>query len=68
MVDRYIHLHEDTPFTVEQFAAIYQPLESAVFNEVLPVEIVIPILFSAAAEDSSWSTLTPSRAAHSRIC
>ena len=32
MVDRYIHLHGDAPFTIEQFAAIYQPLESAVFN------------------------------------
>ncbi|HSE23462.1 MAG TPA: hypothetical protein VLB68_17470 [Pyrinomonadaceae bacterium] len=30
---------------------------------------VIRVLnFSAAAEDSSWSTRTPSRAAHSRIC
>jgi len=52
MVDRYIHLHQDAPFTVEQFAAIYQPLESAVFNEVLPVEIVIPILFIKFSFDS----------------
>lgn len=52
MVDRYIHLHADAPFTVEQFAAIYQPLESALFNEILPVEIVIPILFIKFEFDS----------------
>jgi hypothetical protein len=45
MVDRYIHLHEDSSFTIEKFAPIYQPLETAVFSEALPVEIVIPILF-----------------------
>jgi hypothetical protein len=53
MVDRYIHLHEDAPFTIEQLAAIYQPLESALFNEVLPVEIVIPILFIKFSFDSA---------------
>jgi hypothetical protein len=45
MVDRYIHLHGEAPFTIEQFAPIYKPLESALLNDILPVDIVIPILF-----------------------
>ena len=52
MVDRYIHLHEDGPFSIEKFAPIYQPLESALFNEVLSVEIVVPILFMKFDFDS----------------
>lgn len=45
IVDRYIHLHGDAPFSVEHFAPIYLPLESGIFKETLPIDIVVPILF-----------------------
>lgn len=45
IVDRYIHLHGDAPFSVERFAPIYLPLESGIFKEALPIDIVVPILF-----------------------
>lgn len=45
IVDRYIHLHGDAPFSVERFAPIYLTLESGIFKETLPIDIVVPILF-----------------------
>lgn len=45
IVDRYIHLYGDAPFSVERFAPIYLPLESGIFKESLPIDIVVPILF-----------------------
>ncbi|MDT4896707.1 MAG: hypothetical protein QOH25_1784 [Acidobacteriota bacterium] len=45
IVDRYIHLHGDAPFSLEHFAPIYLLLESGIFKETLPIDIVVPILF-----------------------
>jgi hypothetical protein len=45
IVDRYVHLHGDAPFSLERFAPIYLPLESGIFKETLPIDIVVPILF-----------------------
>jgi hypothetical protein len=45
IVDRYIHLHGDAPFSVERFAPIYLSLESGIFSETLLIDIVVPILF-----------------------
>jgi len=45
IVDRYIHLHGDAPFSLEHFTPIYLLLESGIFKEILPIDIVVPILF-----------------------
>jgi hypothetical protein len=45
IVDRYIHLHGNALFSVERFAPIYLSLESGIFKEALPIDIVVPILF-----------------------
>ena len=45
LIDRYIHVCKDAPFSIERLLPIYLPLEAGIFADSLTVDVVVPILF-----------------------
>ncbi len=52
IVDRYMHVYKDSPFDEERVKTLYLPLEAGLFEEQLPVDILVPILFLQFDPDS----------------
>lgn len=44
LVERYIYLNDSADFNSSKFLPIYREVETFLFNEVLPVTLVVPIL------------------------
>jgi hypothetical protein len=53
LVDRYIHLTKSTEFSEQSLLKEYLPLEFALLEEKLPVDIWVPILFLKFDEDET---------------
>jgi hypothetical protein len=47
--DRYVHIYSDRSYSDNRLMQVYKPAEVAIFSEVLPVDIVVPILFQKFA-------------------
>jgi len=46
LIERYLHIYgEQAEFTEDGFKCIYKPVENYIYNDVLKLDIVVPILF-----------------------
>ncbi|WP_342472467.1 hypothetical protein MHH70_02515 [Metasolibacillus sp. FSL H7-0170] len=46
LVERYFHMYDcNENFDFDKFKKIYIPIENSIFNEILHIEIVVPLLF-----------------------
>ena len=45
LVSRYVYTYPDTPFSREHLLSLYSPMEAGLFQESLPAERIVPILF-----------------------
>ena len=44
-VDRYVHIHNSRAFEEENFERVFRPLERGIFDDPLPLDVAVPILF-----------------------
>lgn len=51
LIDRYLHIHGDAPFSAQNFLPLYLPVEAGLFDDKLSVDVLVPIILLNFALD-----------------